>query len=556
MKSLEIFSGRKLLAQDYLRFPAGGLANFSVCTFAFSRPHSHKGSVALNYSSVRHWRPGVKMTGRGGVRRGLQRLQGRTVEEGSFTMKTFFALTASLLVLTTAKAQGPCQVYRLEYGTVYDERQVNAFRVEYEDAFEERKVTSFRPVWDTEVRTQRRVVLKPVYETSEREEHYFVARPQWEEHIEDRSYDVTRNVVETAEREEKVYVNRPVWETHEREEHYTVRRPVVETAERDEVHTVMEPVTTFRPVQVDQGGFAEQQLYHPGPVRNRLTWQSGQCVVNPATGQTAYQRGGLFWQPVQKPGVVETQRVWIPNVVTTHVPQTTLMPRTEVRKVPVQVCRYVDEQMVRKVPVQVCRMVQQEEVRRVPFTVCKQVVEHVENKVPVRVCRMVNDEVVRKVPVTTTRYVQEEQVQEIPVRVCRQEQIEETVRVPVRVEKRVPVTYTYRVPRTVVYRVPIDPCGNSVYAGPPMAPGSAMPDSSQTFQQDKRKQEPTPAPPPGSRNNGSSTGDDDAGRQPELNPNENVPEAMNDETTSLAPVPARSKAGRQKVVRSKYMKET
>lgn len=467
-------------------------------------------------------------------------------------MKTFTTLIVSLVLIAAAKAQELCQEYRLEYGTVYDERQVNAFRVEYEDVLEERRVTSFRPVWETETRTQRRVVLKPVCETSEREERYFVQRPQWEERIEDRSYDVTRNVYETAEREERYVVNRPVLETEDREERYVVRRPVTETIERDEAYTVMEPVTTYRPVQVDQGGFAEQQIYRPGPVRNRLRWQSGQCVVDPMTGQSAYQRGGLFWVPEQRPGVVETQRVWIPNVVTAQVPQTTLTPRTEVRKVPVQVCRYVDEQVVRKVPVQVCRMVQQEEVRRVPYTVCRPVVEHVENKVPVRVCRMVNEEVVRKVPVTTTRYVQEEQIDEVPVRVCRQEQIEETVQVPVRREKRVPVTYTYRVPRTVVYRVPIDPCGNPVSAASPIVPGSPMPErSTPTYKKGDGKLEPTPAPP---REDDEDTGDE-AKKKPEIDKNMNIPEATGDETTSSLERRQGPRRG-PKVVRSRYDRET
>jgi hypothetical protein len=461
-------------------------------------------------------------------------------------MKTLSALLISLVLVSAAKAQSPCQEYRLEYGTVYDERQVNAYRIEYDNALEERKITTFRPVWETEMRTQRRVVLKPVYETSEREEHYFVQRPQWEEHIEDRSYDVTRNVWETAEREERFIVNRPVWETQEREERYTVRRPVVETAERDEYYTVMDPVTTYRPVQVDQGGFAEQQVYQPGPVRNRLRWQSGTCVTDPLSGRTAYQRGGLFWVPEQQPGVVQTQRVWIPNVVTAQVPETTMVPRTEVRKVPVQVCRYQDEQVVRKVPVQVCRMVQQEEVRRVPYSVCKQVVEHVENKVPVRVCRMVNDEVVRKVPVTTTRYVQEEQVEELPVRVCRQEQVEQTVQVPVRVEKRVPVVYTYRVPRTVVYRVPIDPCGQVMYSAPAVVPGSAMPDAPPPAypSRQKKAKEPTPAPPRGA-------GEDDANKKPELGPNEGgLPHATTDESS------ARLRKPGPKIIRSRYERET
>ncbi len=462
----------------------------------------------------------------------------------------------------TLRAQSDCQEYRLEYHTVYDEQQVTAQRVEYEDVLEERKVTSYRPVWETEVRQQRRTVLKPVYETSEREERYFVEKPVWEERIEDRSYERVRNVFETDDHEQRVIVNRPVYETQMHEESYVVRRPVFETAEREETYTVMEPVTTYRPVQVDQGGFAEQQVYYPGPVRNRLTWQSGACVVNPATGQTAYQRGGLFWQAEQQPGVVQAQRVWIPNIVTTQVPQTTLMPRTAVRKVPVQVCRYEEQQMVRKVPVQVCRMEQHEEVRRVPVTVCKQVVERVENKVPVRVCRMERQEMVRKVAQTTVRYEKQEQVEEVPVRVCRQELVEQTVQVPVRVEKRVPVTYTYRVPRTVLYKVPIDPCGGGVLVTAPpsvpyVVPGSAQPPAPATGKPDPatgKKEtfgpnggEPHVAPP---KDKGAPAADEDpADTQPELPKAENPDDTSgrNDSSANWSPA-----LPQRRVVRSTY----
>lgn len=460
-------------------------------------------------------------------------------------MKITLTLLALFGMTATLRAQSDCQEYRLEYHTIYDEQQVTAFRVEYEDVYEERKVTSFRPVWDTELRQQRRTVLKPVYETSDREERYFVEKPVWEEHVEDRSYDRVRNVFETAEQEQRVIVNRPVIEMQEHEERYTVRRPVFETAEREEAYTVMAPVTTYRPVQVDQGGFAEQQVYSPGPVRNRLRWQSGTCVVDPATGRTAYQRGGLFWQQEQQPGVVQTQRVWVPNVVTAQVPQTTLMPRTEVRKVPVQVCRYEDQQVVRKVPVQVTRMEQREEVRRVPVTVCKQVVERVENKVPVRVCRMERQEVVRKVPLTTVRYEQEEQVEEVPVRVCRQEMVEQTVRVPVRVEKRVPVTYTYRVPRTVLYKVPIDPCGG-VYVTPSVpyvVPGSVQPSEPATGK--KETFQPHEAPP---REKKKSANGDPADTQPEL-PDAVNPDEGGASDDSSAALPRRSR----RVVRSTYV---
>lgn len=471
-------------------------------------------------------------------------------------MKAVQLLAVILTLGSLAQAQDVCQEYRLEYGTVYDEQQVTAYRVEYEDVCEERKVLSYRPVWETELREQRRIVNRPVYETSEREERYFVEKPVWEEHVEDRSYDLVRNVFETHEREDRVIVNRPVLETQEREERFVVRRPVIETSEREEAYTVMEPVTTYRPVQVDQGNYAEQQTYEPGAVRNRLRWQSGTCVVDPATGRTAYQRGGLFWQPEQQPGVVRTQRVWIPNLVTAQVPQTSLMPRTMVRKVPVQVCRYQEEQVVRKVPVQVCQMRQFEEVRRVPVTVCKQVVEHVVNKVPVKVCRMQREEMVRKVPLTTLRYEREEVVDQVPVRVCRQEAVEQTVRVPRRIEKRVPVTYTYRVPRTVLYKVPIDPCG-AAYSG---AASAVVPGSSEVQRQPLGAQtQPRLAPPQDDEPPADTT--DEADRKPAIGPDDNIPAAENPDADAAGDGAASQSSGklkqlRPRVVRSRVVRET
>jgi hypothetical protein len=241
------------------------------------------------------------------------------------------SLTLTLLVLSAAPLQAqvyqacPHQAYRLVYETVYDEREVTAYRVQHDTVYEERQVTSYRPVWETEMRERRYTVARPVQETSEREERYTVMRPVWETSLRDASYDRVRNVLETAEREERYTVMKPVWETSEREERYTVRRAVMETAERDEFTTVCEPVTTYRTQYVDQGGYVDQCQYTPGAVRNRLTWQPAACVVDPLTGASTFQRGGLAWVPMQQPGAYQVARVWQPNVVAQQVPQTTSM---------------------------------------------------------------------------------------------------------------------------------------------------------------------------------------------------------------------------------------
>ena len=226
-------------------------------------------------------------------------------------------------------------------------------------------------------------------------------------------------------------MQRPVYETAEREESYTVLKPVYETAYRTECRTVYQPVTTCQTQYVDQGCFVDQVVLKPSWPATRLTWQSASCAVDPLTGQTVYQRPGLYW--TQTPGGrYEVQKVWHPNVVAQQVQQTSYVPQTVTQQVPMQVCKYMPEQVVRKVPVQVCRMVTEQQVRKIPVTTCKMVYEERVEPVPYQVCRMVAQQ--------------------------------QTISVPRTVEKRIPVTYTYNVPRVVCYRVPLDACGNPIVA--------------------------------------------------------------------------------------------
>ena len=229
-------------------------------------------------------------------------------------MKTLvhWIVTVSVLAAVAAPASAqvscpsPCQTYRIEYQTVCEPHQVTAYRVEYETVCEERQVTSYRPVWETAYRENRYTVAKPVTETAEREEVYTVQRP--------------------------------VYETAEREETYTVMKPVYETAYRTEYRTVYRPVTTCQTQYVDQGCYSDQVVLKPGLPTTRLTWQSATCAVDPVTGQTVYQRPGLYW--TQTPGGrYEVQKVWHPNVVAQQVQQTSYVPQTVAQQVPVQVCK-------------------------------------------------------------------------------------------------------------------------------------------------------------------------------------------------------------------------
>jgi len=363
------------------------------------------------------------------------------------------------------------QTYRLMTQTVFDERQVTAFRIDTETVYEDHKVTTLRPVTETQMRENRYSVAKPVYETSQREEHYTVMKPVTETQIVDASYNRVRDVMETSEREEHYFVQRPVYETSERENRYMVQKPIYETAVRDECSTVCEPQTTYVTRYADHGCWQDYQVLKPGPVYNQPVCVPGGCSTDPCTGLTTYIAPTTGYQQVQAPPTVQVNRVYRPNIVAEQIPQTTMVQKVVVRKVPFQVCRMVNEEVVQKVPVTVCRMVQEEQVRKVPVTVCRQVVERVENKVPVTTCKMVAEEMVRQVPVTTCKMVMEEHVDQVPVQVCKMVPMEETVRVPRVVEKRTPVIQTYRVPRTIVYKVPIDPCTGAVLAMPGPAVG-------------------------------------------------------------------------------------
>ena len=258
---------------------------------------------------------------------------------------------------------------------------------------------------------------------------------------------------------------------------YTVQRPVTETVMRQQCHTVLQPVVTQQTQLVDQGCFREQVTYKPSWWANRLDWQSGGTMVDPATGVAVYQRPGFYWTPTNR-GTYEVNRVWQPNVVAQQVQQVQYVPQTVTEQVPVQMTSYRTEQVVQKVPYQTCRIVQQEVVRKVPYTVSRPVTEHVDRKVPVQVTRMVAEEQVRRVPYQTCRMVQEERVEQVPTQVCRMEAYDETVRIPHVVEKRIPVTYNYVVPRVECYRVPVDDCCSSGCSSagcgvPALAPATA-----------------------------------------------------------------------------------
>jgi hypothetical protein len=136
-----------------------------------------------------------------------------------------------------------------------------------------------------------------------------------------------------------------------REETYTVRRPVVETSFREERYVRYEPVTTFVPQQVDQGAWVDEQVVRSGRTTTQLRWMPGGWTVDPATGREYWRLPMLRPERVKQPDKVQSVRAWKPNVVTISVPRVSYQPRVQVRQVPVQTLKYVEERRVRRIPV-------------------------------------------------------------------------------------------------------------------------------------------------------------------------------------------------------------
>jgi hypothetical protein len=249
-----------------------------------------------------------------------------------------------------------------------------------------------------------------------------------------------------------------VYEDAVREEQHLVRRPVAQTVMQDFSHVVYSPVTSLQTDYVDQGQYVNTTLYTPGPARNRLEWLAGGYVVDPLTGASHWQRGGLYWVPTVAPGTYSVQAHYVPNLVAVQRPITSYVAQTVTEKRPVEVTSYVDEVQTQKVPVRTCRYEQVEEVRKVPYTVQKPVVERVTNKIPVQTLRWVSEEQVRKIPVTVQRVIYEEKVESVPVQVCKMIAETRTVQEPKTVATWKPYQATQCVPHNVVMRVPLDPC--------------------------------------------------------------------------------------------------
>ena len=201
----------------------------------------------------------------------------------------------------------------------------------------------YRPVFETEMRERRYRVAKPVIETSEREERYTVQKPVWDTFSSRRQLRRRENSLRNPAARAALHgAKARVGDAGARRSLHRATPRVRNRRARGTVHRTAARHDATRTSRSIRAAGSISRSASPGPVRNRLTWQPSACVVDPATGASTYQRGGLVWMPTQMPGRLTMQRIWQPNIVTQQIPQTTMVARVETHKVPVQTCRYED----------------------------------------------------------------------------------------------------------------------------------------------------------------------------------------------------------------------
>ena len=248
-------------------------------------------------------------------------------------------------------AQSPCcgqqcQEYRLllQHG-LNEQRQMTAYRLETRTAYEERPVTTYRPVMETQMRERRYTVARPVFETSEREDA-IVARPVMERHRRPQLRQWARRAGNRRARDATWWPGPSTKRRMRRADH----RSAALSANDQRTRRTIQRHGAGHDLSGHAGRPGRLRRSDHLPARRRAQ-ASGlavvACVVDPATGQTAISAGAWLWVPMQAPSVYQVARVWQPNVVTVQVPQTSLMPRTVARRMPVQTVRMVNNNVVK-----------------------------------------------------------------------------------------------------------------------------------------------------------------------------------------------------------------
>ena len=356
--------------------------------------------------------------------------------------------------------------------TVYEKKPVKASRWVDETVVEKKQVTSYKPIWQTEKRERKQVVYKPVQETVEREEKIILRKPVVETLYRDKTVKETTYETVTKYRDEEYTVREPVIETEMRTEKYTVKKPVTQKMIEVKRTTKYKPFaktkTTMVPTQVP----VIQLGSTPDPnARPKAQWLERGYYTDPATGQTVFRKRGLHWV---QPSLGAASIGVVPALIPQEKTEVSFEPETTEERTPIEVTRYVEEELTREVPVEVEKMVERTRTRRVPYEVKVPKTTITTEKVPYKRTTYKEEVVTRKVPHVRTTIKKIETTEPYEVEVPRWVERTEEVEVPKTVSRKVEYEVMQNVAKVVMMKVPVDHCLNPVGPATPVSPPASQ----------------------------------------------------------------------------------
>ncbi len=336
----------------------------------------------------------------------------------------------------------------------------------------ERPVTREEIVTETEYTTREVVRTKPVWETETRYREVTERIPREIERTVTQTETVEKPVIETT------YEERTVAETVLREytdyesQRHIVQRPVSQTVYRDEMVAVEKPVqrtfyqpenvTTYRPVTQTQTVYSPalvpvQQPVAPANTAPYLQWRNRGYVIDPATNQQVWQRGGLHWvRPTDTSAACPVPPAYTQALVPQQQTSTAYVPEVTQQLKPVIVNDTERSWETRRVPYTVESTQSSIEVRDVPVTRYKPVTETRVEKIPVERLTYEKHLVTREIPVRETVHDVVTKQEPYSVRVLKEISETATEQVPHKVQRIVQRSSTEQFVRNVLVRVPLD----------------------------------------------------------------------------------------------------
>jgi len=311
----------------------------------------------------------------------------------SFCKSATAGLSACLALASldaTALGQTVYPAYRIHYETVNVEQTV--YRPAYETIYEEQTVTSQRPVYETETRVRRYTVAKPVSETSTQMKRYTVRKQVLETETRTQERLVRRPVTEQVMQNRSHVVYDPVT---------TMQTQYVDQGSFVDNY-VLTPGVSRNRLQWLQGGYVQDPAtgtmvyqragFHWVPTAPPATYQVQRQyvpnIVAQEVAQTTYQQRVVNEQipvnvtryvdeVVQEPIQVQVSKV-VDEVVEQPVQVTTQRIEYEEKEEPVQVRvqKWVTDTQTVQVPRTVMKWIQETQVvprtvvRRVPINTC------------------------------------------------------------------------------------------------------------------------------------------------------------------------------------------